>query len=1103
MKKNKAKKIIILFIAAVTLWFLYNWGGSLLRPLAVTQIENLTGAKVEIDTVKFKLSGKVTLTNLAVGPKEKLEPDNSIIKAKRVDAHFSLWSLLTFSPQINKLKFEDFTINAQYNEDVKQWNIAAIKPRPSDGKKKIPQLRFKRGTIKYSQASSGVSTDIIGCSGTNTGRLEIVAGDGKTSFSLATVDSCPEDMCEINGTISTGRRGELIIKSQMPKLDINLFGSQCNIMNIDSRVTFDANEINFEGVEIAIGPKIVINLDGDVKSLKNDPNFIFNIKAKDLRLAYDPAPNSFAHGSRIFEKFIPMLQVFFDNFNPQGLLDVDVVLSGDINKIAKTKCDGHFQCKDVSMQYALFPYKLDNLAGRIDVTETSMVLNDVTAKHGQVDVIMSGYSKGYRETMDCNVVMSSPNMLLDAELYKAIMPCHKKLWYIFSPTGIVSGDFIFFASPPDVRRTMLYADLLNVSTTCQYFPYTIDNVVGKVRVEGNVFALEDLVSHKNGGIITLDGKISETNKPSPKYDFKITAENFGVDSELIAAFPEKQREFFSKFDIKSAVGAANIAIYSVDNNEMPIDYLAQMKIKAEAIEHPSLPESLTNVAIDTNLTPVRLDIKSFVADYNQSDIALSGTVWTGLDNSPFGYCLTMKAIDLEITPKLLATGISEQASKTIEDFKFKGNVNINARIGKNSRTVCPDLKVAIDCLSGTAVMKKYNIPLKDITGRVTIDSSELELLNLAATPILGPQLSPAARITANGNMSIAAGSIERAKIDIDAENIEINNSLLPLMGKFSQLYEKTTPTGMFDFKFKPLTFENDPNSGKKLSVNGSAIFKNCTAGKKNLLTDVNLLLDINAAYQFGSGLQSARAFLNAMHLKVKGRPIENLESEIVFDSIKKTIATKSFKADCLGGKLAGEAVFRIGENNNLSEYYLSSSFIDISSQRFISPNEPQMDNPGVITGELNMEGDFQKPGSAIGRLIAQAKNMKSRKQSLMARISSAIFETSKKKSAFEKITLESYIKGPQLQIGRLDIIGTAIALRGTGTFNVAEDKLDIKFKGYTDSGDKDEPGFFGSLAAGLAPAFLKVDLTGSMAEPKIKVTALPVLKESLEIIGTK
>ena len=141
-------------------------------------------------------------------------------------------------------------------------------------------------------------------------------------------------------------------------------------------------------------------------------------------------------------------------------------------------------------------------------------MKDLKASHGKVDITMKGYCNGFGETMDSNVVLSSNNMLLDEELYTALLEYHKKLWYIFAPTGAVSGDFIYSAKPPNIRRLRLYANLLDVSIMCQYFPYPITGITGKISVDEGLIELKDVLSHQANGTIKMQGRITKSNTPA-------------------------------------------------------------------------------------------------------------------------------------------------------------------------------------------------------------------------------------------------------------------------------------------------------------------------------------------------------------------------------------------------------------------------------------------------------------------------------------------------------------------------------------------------------------------------------------------------------------
>ncbi len=1100
----KNKKIIcwiITIIAAVILWFFYNWGGNLLRPLAIRKIKEMTGARVDIDSVKFKFSGKVSLGNIQIRPLLKTTPDNAILTAKNLDAYFSPISILRFKPRLKRLKIEDFTLNAQYNNDTKLWNITALKLATDKSGDLPPQLRFKRGKVKFTQINDAKEVETIAC--------YIRSGTAITEYKddLYTLIIKEDYATETTGDRiivkwTKDEKSRVQVEGFLPKLDLNLFGSKCTLNSFNSKIAADKNNIIFENTNIAIGPQTVIDVNGIIKNLKKDPSFVFGVKIKDLTARSGPAENCFAYGSRIFENFIPLLQVFFDYFNPQGLLDLDVVLTGKVSQIAKTQCKGYLDCKDISIKYFQFPYLVEHMAGKIDVTETSMTMKDIKAVHGQVDITMNGYCGGFGETMDCNVVLSSNNMLLDDDLYAALLEHHKKLWYIFSPAGVVSGDFVYTAKPPDTRKMQLYADLLNVSIMCQYFPYSVQDITGKIAVDSDTIELKDLVSRRDSGTIKMYGKITQANTPKPVYDFQIQADDVAIDSQLINAFPKEQKEFFSNFEIQ-AKGDADIDIHSVDNNEMPIDYLARLNIKGDLIKHPLLPEPLTNITLDANLTPATLDIKSFKADFNNSPIDAAGTIWTSSGKEAMGYCMRLKALNFTLDSNTVKPVLGPGSAKLLEDFQFNGAVNLEAVLGKNSRIKCPPYEIAVDCLSDTAVISKLNLPLKDITGRIIVKPENIEFVSLSATPANSIQLETPSRIKLDGKIKMTEDALDTAELKLTATDMSFDESLAAMMGKIGKYYTKLEPTGRFDLNFDKIKLYKDDAGDKAVHFDGNLAFKNCSIGKKKQISNIYALLDIDARYKIGTGLQKCRMFLNTQNVSVKDRPFEKLKVPIIIDVNEHKIIVENFIGDFLGGKVTGTAEFETDNDGKFSNYKIDMALSRVSTERFVSPqatNKP--DSSGKVYGELNIHGDFKNPQVTRGRLIAEITGLKPKQTGILAQLQTAIYEAVKKELAFDNIKVLAVVKGKTVQISRFDMYGPTASLRGSGTYKPDSDLVDIKFTGHSAAG-KDEPGFIESLTAGFGAAFLRVEVKGKLESPEIKVIPMPIFQKSLEIIGTK
>jgi len=781
-----------------------------------------------------------------------------------------------------------------------------------------------------------------------------------------------------------------------------------------------------------------------------------------------------------------------------------VTLTGTAAELAATKCKGQINCKDVSIRFVGFPYLVENISGSMDVTESSMAVNSLKARHGQVDIVLDGYSKGFRETWDCNLCLSSPNMLLDDDLYRALPTNYKKLWLIFSPTGQVSGDFRFRAIGTDIRETNLQAQLINASVICQYFPYPMKNFSGTVRATQDTFELTNLSSQHNGSRITLNGLITETDTKSPVYDFTIQAENVPINSDLIMACPAEQRDLIEKFQIVDSTAQGNIHVFSVPDQNKPIDYLAEISASAKSVTHKDWPIELSNVYVKAAFSSGSLSIKDFEAEYNGSKVNLTGTVWPASDHKPTGFCLSLKADNISLNSDIINLAIDTKYADLFNQFEFGGNVNLTADIGSNARCDCAGMKLTVDCLGNTAVFKNFALPLKDITGKVIITPDGVALRNLTTVIAKDVKLaSDSPRLRFDADIAISTGSIQQARFSVLGTNLPLDERLSVALGpQFEPVYKKIAPTGRFDINLPDITLSTTADNNRILEVIGTASLNNCTFFANRAISDFNANLDLDLTHQFGKGLNQARILICADSLKIKNRPIRNLTLPLLFQNDGRIIAD-DFSADCLGGKITGSATLTPTQPDGQWAYKIHTIATGIDSAVFVWPNlTDNNQNFGRIDADLAVSGKLHDIAQARGRLNVEVRNMKPRQKGYVAQIRSALNEVVKRRFDFTTMKMDSYIHGSNLDINQLDLYGPSDALRGSGRIDLKNGTVKINFTVHT-AGRRYEPSFIDSLAAGLVPAFLKVEVLGNLDNPKIKTTPLPIIKNSLQIIGTK
>ena len=108
---------------------------------------------------------------------------------------------------------------------------------------------------------------------------------------------------------------------------------------------------------------------------------------------------------------------------------LDIAAVGKLIDPSNIKLTGSVVCQDVSVIFKKFPYKMEHMAGKIDLTENSVRLGQLNCKHNDVELQISGSAKDFGPNASYKIQMQSPNMLFDKDLLDALNSKQKKLWW--------------------------------------------------------------------------------------------------------------------------------------------------------------------------------------------------------------------------------------------------------------------------------------------------------------------------------------------------------------------------------------------------------------------------------------------------------------------------------------------------------------------------------------------------------------------------------------------------------------------------------------------------------------------------------------------------
>lgn len=401
----------------------------------------------------------------------------------------------------------------------------------------------------------------------------------------------------------------------------------------------------------------------------------------------------------------------------------------------------------------------------------------------------------------------------------------------------------------------------------------------------------------------------------------------------------------------------------------------------------------------------------------------------------------------------LYNALSTKRKKLWSDFSPTGIAAIDYRITRHSQTE-KNKTLAVELLDADATYRRFPYPLKNLTGKLFFDSN-----SVVATEIVSKVNKR--KIILNGKVTAIDTNRPIYDISVEAENIPLDSTLI------DRLHAELKTKGLYRGTSK----------------------------------------DHNDTY----------AVFAADILRIKGKSLTNLKADISYDLPRRSWLTENLIADFYGGRLTGKFELKQSDDGPW-QYLLQTGFDNIDLKQFLSDpiHEPRVTShesrfngytTGKMSGSLNVTGWIgQATGnnrSRTGRLRLQITDMNIGKLSPLAKLLYVLKLTEPQDFAFSRMLVDSYITDNTLSFEKLDLAGRAIAFNGSGSMDLQTRDIDLVLTARGQRLATAEPSVLQSLTEGLGQAVVRLEVTGNIYDPQVTTTTLPLIKETLKILGTK
>jgi len=1094
-------------IAAACFWLAFFLTVLTMRKVAVGAIIELTGAKVSVQSVNVALNGWVNIRGLLIGPHQHPGYENTILKAQTVRVHFEVASLLLLHPKVNKMVIRDFVLDAQYDLDTGRWNTSAIHARaPETKSSNVPVIVLEKGTIRHSKISKGRISVVASIP--VDARLEPAAkAEDGYKFSITTAERAYIGRSTLTGS---WRRGSIIMSGGISSADVAAF----------ERVW----TVHVLAAELKYRP------DGD---------YSLDLRMHEVLSTQRSIDRPFVLDSRkLIGKLgaAAALQGFFDRFRPTGRVDLELNASGNWGRPGENTLKCSVLCRGVTIKDRRFAYAIEGITGRVnlDFERQTIELKDLRGRHGDVQLNLSGWYRGAGKKRQYEYTVASDNMALDKDLYEAFSAGHKALWSAFSPTGSAAIKYRVSKLSDSATKTMLDVELQGVEAVYQSFPYPLQKLTGKLHFDRSGVTISNVVSQFDGRKITINGMVGVRTAGEQSHNVEIKAQNIPLDSTLAAALPEKQRAFYEQLSMTGAVDA-RINVFSVRGNKKHSGFVASVHCRDSSLAIPGLVKKkqggskdaflISGISADVVISDDMIGIENFKGSCGPADVSLNGRI--ELDDKQMSpACHISAQVDgLEIDDDLLNL-LPRAGKRFTAKLRPEGKINLGIKLDKDFTPREPDIEMTVDCsgnslrLNETAIsenavslgFERILHPLRDITGRLTITKNAVRFNNIKAVVVTGdPEPGGKPTLEIDGQISMPENGVTDAWFRLAARDIFANKQFESLLPKaVGPLYSTLSQSGRFDLDLKKVRIIGSGKRAGQIDFDGVVGFKDSGLDIHPVVTELNGELKINGSYTMGQGLANAEAVLSADSLKLKGKVIRQVRSNIYYDSKRHRWLTKELIGRCYGGKFMGE--FELGySGQKVSDYLMQTGFFDIDLKEFLGTTIPKQNPKAEHTGG-KMSGSFSIAGSVdpvanidtsrAGACRLSISDMKVGKLSLLAKLLNALKLTFPGDYAFDRMAVDSYIKGDRVIIRHVGLSGATTAFSGSGWIDLPSEKINlVLFTGKRDGETK--PSVLKSFTMALGYAMVRIEVSGFYYDPKITTQALPVFGNTLKILGTK
>ncbi len=1078
LRVRRLYRRFFLFIKRHLLWLILGlvvlWAGGLffVAPIARARISEFCGGEVYIQSGRLKGFGGVRLKGVVIAPdRNALAADIPILKSNEVEIRFDPWKLLRGKFEVSSILLKDFLVNADYDVQADQWNFQRLSFRgSSDADMKVPLVDVRGGALRVRRKKDGQSPEIITQVSLN-GQTTVQSDIHEYHFSFATDGRFGFGGSTLQGRLKMGGPGQKNLffaegKIQMPQTTV--FDNAWNLNDVQLQFEFDEREIVLNRCRFSMGQGQA-DLRGTIsEDMRGHRELNVDLNIERLRLSDHYEKNAVVYSEPVLERLDPGFKKFLTQYHPTGIGDIKLLIKGNLDDLSTTELNGVIFCRDVSVYDNKFPYLLEHLQGPIEFSGRNLKLDQLAARHGEVELLIDGSIKNIGSKAEIDLRTTSSNMQFDPDLYKALNEKLKRVWYSFSPQGTTGIDYHFQRHSDGTKAMSLKLDLIDAGLIYERFPYPLEHLTGMVIMETDRVELKELVAHYDDmRKVTLNGQVLEIGSEKPRYRIFVNAKQIPVDELLVYAMPRSQRAFFERLTL-SAVADVDVEVFPNVVGKRPVDYIAKVLLDGDYLLYKGFPLAMEQVHLKADITQDDVLLREFEAHTGGGHVRMSGKLSPNvIDPLRPGVCLDINLAQFDLN-EAFWNAAGQDAKDILGKLQVRGRTDIQGKLALNITTeLCPSTDLVIRCFQNPFVWDADKIGIADGTLHVKADTVLFDGFSL------------------NG-------------ILLESLPEEL------LKGGLQTIYRGIEPRGVIDLDLDKGAARMGPGGLERMDVTGSITCKDVAGGHTGVVTDIDGVIQGTLKVDRDKNIWQTTADYKLDRFKYRDWLISDLDGKLVYDPNTTLLHSREFAGYLYGGKIAGSLEIELS-NEKQTPYRLGLSIDAVEVGRLLAgerTDEPDHVTQGLAYGALNVEGILQSTHEANGNISSHVINMKLGQQSVLGKILTAMQFKRADDFVFSEVDFKALIRGSKLIFDDVRMAGKPLVFRGTGELDWERKQIQMDLVAFDRLMGKEDT-ILDLLTRGIGSAIWKVQIRGDLNSPQVDAVYLSVLKQPLDIFKKK